>query len=312
MVFAALAYFGMVIDLFSILLTDKNLVLFLGDDKIIWHYVLAWMWVAPTYIFGIYVGITILKPKRKWFFMTIYLVLGAIYEICIFFDFEGSIALEYPLTPGENLIEGTYVIGSPVFYIIVIFTLSFIMMGFGLFIKSIQSTEVLRKKYLIFALAIFMVVICGILEGLIPTGIGAIFTRIGTISGFWLMYLAVREEPEERKKARPKKEIAVEESIFRISKRPDHLTEEEVSISKEKKICLVCKGKLGGLMFMCKECGALYCEKCSSALVELENACWACNSPIDPSKPVKTFKLEDEATNLKILKRSNKPTKKPK
>ena len=57
---------------------------------------------------------------------------------------------------------------------------------------------------------------------------------------------------------------------------------------------------------MCKECGAFYCEKCSSALVELENACWVCNAPIDPSKPVKPFKKEDEAIDLEI---SEKPQK---
>ena len=41
--------------------------------------------------------------------------------------------------------------------------------------------------------------------------------------------------------------MRVEGDLFRISKyKKEDITEEEISISKEKKICLVCKGKLGG------------------------------------------------------------------
>lgn len=66
------------------------------------------------------------------------------------------------------------------------------------------------------------------------------------------------------------------------------ITEEEVSISKEKKVCLVCKNKLAGFnIFLCPDCGALYCESCAMALIELENACWYCNNPMDPSQPIK-------------------------
>jgi len=90
--------------------------------------------------------------------------------------------------------------------------------------------------------------------------------------------------------------------------KPEKITEEEVSISKEKKICLVCKGKVGGIMFMCKECGAFYCAKCSNALSDLENACWACGEPFDESKPSKPYKKEEEIQ----VETSEKPQKKPK
>jgi hypothetical protein len=43
--------------------------------------------------------------------------------------------------------------------------------------------------------------------------------------------------------------------------KPPRITEEEVSVSKENKICLVCKGKVGGFNFICTECGAFYCMK---------------------------------------------------
>ncbi len=69
--------------------------------------------------------------------------------------------------------------------------------------------------------------------------------------------------------------------------RPAKITEEEVSISKEKKICLVCKGKVLGITFICRDCEAFYCEKCYQAIINIGNACWACNSALDESKPVR-------------------------
>ena len=67
------------------------------------------------------------------------------------------------------------------------------------------------------------------------------------------------------------------------------VTEEKVVISKETKVCLVCRGEVFGFSYNCK-CGANYCENCARALANLENVCWACETPIDYSKPVKQFK----------------------
>jgi len=79
-----------------------------------------------------------------------------------------------------------------------------------------------------------------------------------------------------------------------IFTKPEKVTEEEVSISKEKKICLVCKGKvLGFNSFICK-CDVLYCEKCARTLSDSENMCWVCGVPFDKSKPVKPYKRAEE------------------
>ncbi|MBA7641053.1 hypothetical protein ES703_48725 [subsurface metagenome] len=82
--------------------------------------------------------------------------------------------------------------------------------------------------------------------------------------------------------------------VFSLITRPQKVTEEEISVSKEKGICLVCKGRVGGIMFMCASCGTFYCIKCSEALSNLENACWACNEAIDKSKPVRLNNSEQE------------------
>ena len=80
--------------------------------------------------------------------------------------------------------------------------------------------------------------------------------------------------------------------------RPVKLTEEEVSISKEKKVCLVCKTSLENQIYLCSKCGTFYCMKCSNMLTGLENACWVCNMPFDESKPTKPF-IETEE-NIKF------------
>ena len=75
------------------------------------------------------------------------------------------------------------------------------------------------------------------------------------------------------------------------------VSEEKVAISKEKKICLVCRGEVFGFSYACK-CGANYCENCARALTNLENMCWACDVPIDYSKPVKSFDKEKEKVKV--------------
>ncbi|MFW9938595.1 MAG: hypothetical protein ACFFD5_13185 [Candidatus Thorarchaeota archaeon] len=107
------------------------------------------------------------------------------------------------------------------------------------------------------------------------------------------------------------KSIQVDEKIktdvLGIFTRPQKLTEEEVIVSKEKKICLVCKTKISGNNFMCPECGTFYCSKCSKALSDLENVCWVCNYQIDSLKPIKPY--EEVDYKLIAKKNSNNTTK---
>ena len=86
--------------------------------------------------------------------------------------------------------------------------------------------------------------------------------------------------------------------FFRLTKKPAQITEEEVTFHREKKICLVCKGKALKFSYICPNCEALYCENCARALSSLENACWVCNSPFDESKPVKAFEKEVETVKI--------------
>ncbi len=85
--------------------------------------------------------------------------------------------------------------------------------------------------------------------------------------------------------------------VFNRAVLTPQVTEEKVVISKETKICLVCRGVVLRFSYIC-ECGANYCENCARALSDLENVCWACEVPIDCSKPVKQYKKEEERVKV--------------
>ena len=93
--------------------------------------------------------------------------------------------------------------------------------------------------------------------------------------------------------------------IFDAFTKPGTITEEEVMFHKEKKICLVCKGKVGRYMFMCPECDGLYCQNCANALENSENMCWVCNGPINSEKPVTPLENEKEVES-KVLDKSSR------
>ncbi len=93
----------------------------------------------------------------------------------------------------------------------------------------------------------------------------------------------------------------LDEKIVRmIQKRPIltvQVSEEKIAVSKEKKICLVCRGEVIRFSYIC-ECGANYCGNCAQALTDLENVCWACDIPIDYLKPVKPYKEEEARVEI--------------
>jgi hypothetical protein len=107
---------------------------------------------------------------------------------------------------------------------------------------------------------------------------------------FLIVYSVMRMLKREMEKA-ILRTSAVPLAVF---SKPQKLTDEEISVSKEKQTCLVCKVELSRLNYICPACKALYCTRCSEAVSNLENACWSCNTPIDPGKPIKTVEPEAE------------------
>lgn len=290
--FAGFTYLGVIIDFLSILITGNNM-----DNTYGLNGLLSWMW-APLLLFPlVYLGVELTIPKIKRIILITSIVISIVYEILLFLDPLAVLTFEYPETSGENLIDGYIKLGNPVSVLGMIgIVLLIIFNGFGFLYRGIQSKGIVRKKFLVLSIGIFLYITCALVIDVFfaPNFVlFVIFIRFGIVSSLWVLYLGIREEPE--KKIKPEKEIKVEGDLFRISKRPDQITEEEVSISKEKKICLVCKGKVEKFnIFICSKCDTFYCENCARTLSGLENACWVCNSPFDESIPSKPFKMEGE------------------
>ena len=81
--------------------------------------------------------------------------------------------------------------------------------------------------------------------------------------------------------------------------KPQKIPEEEIMLYQEKKICLVCKGKVARFnVFICPDCHVLYCENCARSLSNLENACWVCETAFDESKPVKIAEKEEDVLKI--------------
>ncbi len=87
----------------------------------------------------------------------------------------------------------------------------------------------------------------------------------------------------------------------------ERIDEGEVTIYKGSHTCLVCKGSVEGFnIYHCPTCNSIYCKACTQAVIDLENQCWSCNTPIDASKPVKPYKPVKEVGNVKKNKKPKK------
>jgi len=289
------------LDFLTILLTGTNM-----DNRI--YAILGYMWAPTVTCLAMYIGAELIIPKKKWYLISFYIVLGVFFDLLVFLNTINSFTFRLPDNPGESIIDATIIIPSPAFIIMVAFLLGgWILNGFGFFYKGIQSKGIIKKKYFLLSAGFNIFILSTALEVLLSPGMYLFLVRIGMISSTWFWYLGLREEPEKpQKKKIPEREIEVAESLFRLSIRPDHISEDEIIFHKERKICLVCKTKVSRVMYTCPECDALYCIKCSESLSNLENACWVCNTPFDESKPVKPFKRIEEVSDKKGKKKLKK------
>lgn len=146
---------------------------------------------------------------------------------------------------------------------------------------------------------------CVILMGLIfivainVEGISITYTAMYLMFFIMCLFLTPIIIRNSRREA-PKRSESDSFSVLEVFSRPKNITEEEIGISIEKKICLVCKSTISGVNFICGACGAFSCYKCYNALKKLENACWSCNSALDKSKPVKLAMDKDLSDELSI------------
>lgn len=295
--FAGLLILGPCCDFVMIILTGRNI-----DNRYALVGILSGFSAAPATIFGIYVGAELMIPRKKWFIVSFFIVLGILWEIILFLYPMNSFNFTYPVKSGEDVIDTQVVYGSPLFLMSITFLFSLLIFnGFGYLIKSIQSSGMIRKKFLLLSIGYLVYVTCFVLETYISLGIALVIIRSTLIICFWLWYIGLKEEAvseREEIKFKREKRIKLRDMDARISfieslskSRPMEITPEEISLYREQGICLVCKGKLSRFnVFSCPKCDVLYCKKCVEALTNLENACWVCNAPFDKSKPSIPYK----------------------
>jgi hypothetical protein len=292
-------YSGFSLDFLMIQLTSRNL-----DNSYGLMGILTYLPGPPFAILMMYIFTELIIPRYKKHILAVYAVLAAVSAFLVLIDPLGSFTYVYPSEPGGDLIDPNPVYFSLIGMLVLIFLSSMTINGLGFIIKSLHSKGVIKKKLFYLALGCFLLCISILVEQFPVFWLYTLFMRILILISFWFTYLGLREEPAEPNERPPKKEIKVEESLFRLTERPDHITEEEVTISKEKKICIVCKGKVGrSNIYLCPECDTFFCSTCSNTLITLENECWVCNTPIDPLKPVKQYKKEDDIIGMKPLKK---------
>lgn len=298
-IFAFLCGTGTLIDIISIFLTGDNIE---NPNNLI--SILNYIWLGPAALMIMIVSTEIVLPNKKWIILGALILIITILTVLILIDPNNSFNAEPPQNPGETVIYEYLVLASPAGIIYLIGTLYvFIFSVLGFLIKGIKSTGILRKKLFLLSTGLFAVLMTNMLmQSRLSIEMNVIIW-IGNVIAFYIMYMGLREETEKVEVA--KDDVKVEGELFRIT-RPRKITEEEVTFYKEKKICLVCKGSALKFTYICNNCEALYCSKCAEALSNRENQCWACDAPIDDSKPIKPQEPYEEGVKIKPIKKKSK------
>jgi len=288
---AGFGWVGITLDFLSILITNNNL-----PNPGGWMGIINTMWAPLVLLISLYIGTELMIPKLKKYIVASFLIITVIFELFLFINPLGTFVFEDPIPPGSNLILIYTVTNSPINLLFYSFQfIGFFFCGFGYLIKCFKSIGVIKRKFLSLSIGYLLFLGSPIFSGLMSrTGISIpiVPSRLIMASGFLFFYFGLREAPaEKKKKEHYVTEVKVEESLFRLYERPLQISEEEVIFHRDRKICLVCKGSVIRVSYICPKCNALYCLNCSEVLSNQENMCWVCNEPLDESKPTRPHKI---------------------
>ncbi len=186
MLFIGFLWLGPFIDFILVIFTETNI------TPTPLYSILSYMWVAPAIVVSMYLGGSLLIPKKKWFLVGSMIVLGVIFEYFLWFYTTDSFTWVL-VTPGQDLIDASFVRAHPTFFLIAFFlVVSLVFLGFGFLLKAKQATGELRKKFIYLALGFIIFVVCGALDSIVPPGIAIGFVR-GVMMTFALwMYLGFK------------------------------------------------------------------------------------------------------------------------
>lgn len=279
------------LDFLSILSTGYNL-----PNPYYWMGIINFLWAPLVTLISMYIAAELIIPSKKKHVIIIFSILSITFEVIILLFPMHSFEFDNPIVSGESLIYIGLSIQNP-FTLLLYFTFSIsgiCFCGFGYLLKGLRSSGVIKKKFFLLSLGYFLFLGFPLIRTFIwYTGIliPITYVRIGMVSSFFFFYIGLKEEPISKKREKKlKKEVKIEESLFRFYEKPSLITQDEVIFYKERKICLVCKSKVLRVSYICPNCNALYCINCAKELADLENMCWVCDEPFDESKPIRPSK----------------------
>ncbi len=187
MFFVGLLWLGPFTDLIFLLIRKENI------DPYRVYALLSYMWVAPTLVFAMYLGGELIWPKGKWILVIIYIGLGVVFEMFLWFNTYTSFEELAPEIPGETIIAASFDRAHPTFILIATFLVSaLVFLGIGFIIKAKQATGELRKKFLFLAIGFIIFVFAGASDSLIEPGPLLGIIRGAQMTFGLLMYLGLK------------------------------------------------------------------------------------------------------------------------
>jgi len=193
--FIGLLWLGPTTDFLKILITGTNIesIWFYSVSVPVLYPILSYMWAAAGIFFGMYIGGELIMPKKKWYLLTIFLIICVAYEFFLFINPQGSFTYNLPSTPGSDLIDTSSNYGYYTAYFLILFILSIILFnGLGFLTKGLKATGVLRKKFLALSFGFILFAVIVTFDALIPPGIFLSIVRFGIIVSSILLYLGIR------------------------------------------------------------------------------------------------------------------------
>ena len=183
---SGLFYLGASTTFLSLIITGKNIP---NDSGV--HGLLTYTSVAPGIICAMYLGSELLVPEKKKIIVSMYAVIGIIFEIFLYINPNASIKFTNE-DSSEELIDSSFVLLHPTFIIIVLLLISvFIFCGIGFLIKAQQASGDIKKKYRYISLSFIVFVISAVFDALLSPGIWLIPVRIGMIIYALLLYIGL-------------------------------------------------------------------------------------------------------------------------
>lgn len=184
--FVGFLWLGPTIDFLFKLIADNNI----NPEEV--YVILSYTSVAPALFFAIYLGSELIIPKYKWLLIGIFVVLGVIFEMFLWFSPNQSFD-HIKILEEDGLIDASFNRTHPTFLMVAFFLVSaLIFLGIGFAIKAKQATGLLRKKFTYLSIANIIFVICGALDSILTLPLAIGFVRVVMMTFALWMYLGLR------------------------------------------------------------------------------------------------------------------------